>query len=281
MIDAIERWGGADHFGWEYANNLFRPSGSFLHDQDTTMDWLYKARAIIGAALLVAIGIHYHQAAKSVTANFNPVLGGIGGITGPLILGLLFVVPATVAVVAYTVQGERREAFLQMMRYPAKTALICLGVYGALLVLDQVLKPLVAKGSFLIDILVVIGGGLLYLRYFLFLFRGIYLVTVGICRLGDGHPLLPPIVGSAIAWWAGIHGFVTSSAGAGEPSRIWLGALFGGPASITLLGIFEIYRLRKWHQDSFPFRSGPLPPPNEHQEQQQHQQQRSGGPGPG
>lgn len=116
--------------GWRYAGQLFGPSSSYLPDDDKPMDWLYKVRAVIGVAILVTVGIHYHQATQSIIADFNPVLGGI---TEPMILELLSVVPATVAVVLFTKRGKREEAFRQMFYYPLKVAVICLMAYGCII----------------------------------------------------------------------------------------------------------------------------------------------------
>lgn len=255
----MAQWGGQDNFGWNYANKVFEPTGEYLQAVDTTMDWLYKLRAIIGAALLIAIGIRYHQSVKSVTANFNPVLGGVGGFTGPLLLGLLLVVPSTAAVVWYTKKEKRAEAFRQMLRYPVKTAVICLGIYEFFRGLDQVLRALHDSGNSSAVDFVGIAGSIVCLRYFKFFFRGIYLVTVGLFRMGDGHPLLPPVVGSITPWVPAIKALASGPAGTGEPSPIWVAALIAGPASVTLLGYAEIRRLRKEHRAEFPFRDGPLP----------------------
>ena len=37
--------------GWLDAERLFAPGHDYLHDEDKVMDWLYKARALIGAAI--------------------------------------------------------------------------------------------------------------------------------------------------------------------------------------------------------------------------------------
>jgi hypothetical protein len=237
--------------GWHYAGHLFGPTGSYLPDDDKPMDWLYKARAIIGVAILVAVGIHYHQATQSIIAYFNPVLGGI---TEPMILELLSVVPATVAVILFTRQGKRDEAFRRMFDYPLKVAVICLMAYGCII-------GAVDLGGRNTSFIFVIGivGGLIYLRFILFPFRAIYLITVGMCRLGDGHPLLPPIIGTTLAWVVACQSLLTGSVGTGAHAYILLAVLLGGPMSITLLSHLEICRLRRRYPDEFPFRDGPLP----------------------
>ena len=52
--------------GWLDAERLFAPGHDYLHDEDKVMDWLYKARALIGAAILIMVGLHYHQPTISI-----------------------------------------------------------------------------------------------------------------------------------------------------------------------------------------------------------------------
>jgi hypothetical protein len=243
---------------YRYADRIFGPSGAYLQDKDQAMDWLYKARAIIGAAILVVVGVRYHQGTSKIFSVFNPVLGGV---TRPMIIGLFLVVPATLLVVWYTKPGKREQEFHQMRRYPGKVVLICLLAYGTLRILELTLQT----NNVAIDFFVTIVGGILVLGFLPFWFRAIYLITVGIARAGDGHPLLPPVIGAILAWETAIQSLVTKQVGTGAPSVISLAVLLGGPISITLLGYVEITRLRGRYPREFPFRDGPLaapvPPP--------------------
>jgi hypothetical protein len=162
-------------------------------------------------------------------------------------------------VVCYTKKEKQAEAFRQMLRYPVKTAVICLGIYEFFRGLDQILRVLRDSGNSSADYFIGIVGSIVLLRFFLFFFRGIYLVTVGLCRMGDGHPLLPPVVGSMILWVPAIKALASGPAGTGEPSPVWACALIAGPASVTVLGYVEIMRLRKRYRAEFPFKDGPLP----------------------
>jgi hypothetical protein len=237
--------------GWRYADQLFGPTQSYLPDDDMAMDWLYKARALIGLAILTVVALHYHQGTRSIVPYFSPVLGGV---TEPMLLALFSVVPATAAVVLFTRPGKRDKALHQMFRYPGQVALICLGVYLCIRLLEQ----LAGRNNFLVAVGILIIGGLIFFRYVLFPFRSIYLITVGMCRLGDGHPLLPPIIGTILAWVIAGQGLLTGYAGTGEPALISLAILVGGPLSITVLGHVEVSRLHARYPDQFPFRDGPL-----------------------
>jgi len=247
--ERLKRGGWA---GWLDAERLFAPVHDYLHDEDKVMDWLYKARALIGAAILVAVGVHYHQPTISIAANFSAILGGI---SEPLILAVFSVVPATALVVLFTRPGKRKVAFDQMMRYPAKIILICLVAYGLVRGYEHLFF---GTSNILVYFALAIVGAIL-LRWILFWFRAIYLVTVGMCRLGDGHPLLPPIIGAAIVWVVACQTLSNGHTGSSEPAVISYAVLLGGPISITALGIVEILRLRTKYPDDFPFRDGPLP----------------------
>jgi hypothetical protein len=89
-------------------------------------------------------------------------------------------------------------------------------------------------------------------------FRSVYLLTVDMWRLGDGHPLLPPVIGSLLAWLAAF--FFSSPAGTGESAEISTALLLGGPVSVTVVGIVEVARLWARYPRDFPFLNGPLPP---------------------
>jgi hypothetical protein len=240
--------------GWRHADQLFGPARSYLPDDDIVMSWLYKARALIGVAILIVVAFRYHQGTRSIIDYFSPVLGGV---TKPMLFALFSVIPATAAVVLFTRPGKRDKAFRQMIRYPGQVALICLGVYLCIRLLEHLNVLLLGAGVF------IIGVGLLFLGYILFPFRAIYLITVGLCRLGDGHPLLPPIIGTLLAWVIAGQGLLTGGTGTGEPAIISLAILVGGPLSITVLGHVEVSRLRAQYPDQFPFRDGPLPPPDQ------------------
>ena len=114
------------------------------------------------------------------------------------------------------------------------------------------LEHLLGIGNGLIDFVIIMVGGPICLIFVPFWFRAIYLITVGMCRLGDGHPLLPPTIGAIIAWWVACQGLLTGSIGTGMPLVISLLVLLGGPTSITVLGHFEISRLRTRYPDEFP-----------------------------
>jgi hypothetical protein len=215
------------------------------------MDWLYKARAVIGMATLIAAVLYYHHAATSVYTSLQP---DVTRDTQAIVLTLLSVIPATGAVVLFTKRGRRGEAFRQMVRYPVKTALICLAMYGVLLCTGALLRI----DNLVINLTFTAIYCLIFLRYVLFPFRAIYLLAVGMCRLGDGHPLLPPVLGPIFAWAVACQSLLSGNTETGALGATSLAILLCGPTSITILGCVEIARLRVRYPQEFPFRKGPL-----------------------
>jgi hypothetical protein len=240
-------------FGWTLADELFAANGSFLKKKDEIIEWLYKIRAVIGVVILVTIGLRYDQSTQNIASYFNPV---IAADYDPTFLTLLAsVLPATLLVTALTKRGKRVAAFRQMVRFPVATALISMAIFGCFAA-GAALSTLHITA---VTAIVVILAVAFLVSYPAFLFRAVYLLTVDMWRLGDGHPLLPPIIGSGLAWGVAIYGLTHGHATPGEPNQISTVILFGAPASVTIVGIIEIARLRARYPSDFPFRNGPFP----------------------
>jgi branched-subunit amino acid transport protein len=143
------------------------------------------------------------------------------------------------------------------MRYPLGSLVACLILYTIGVRVTWLMHMLVTDGKSFPLVVVWLCSGFWVVT---FISRAIYLVTTGLCRLGDGHPLLPPFAGMVIAWAVAIMSLLSSSGGGGEPGMITALVLLGGPVSITALSAMETWRLRVKYPTDFPFRDGPLPP---------------------
>lgn len=237
---------------WNLANKIFSPQHSYLHEEDNVIAWLYRARSIIGALMLVALGVRYHHPANELAAPFAPVLGGVNT---AMLFALAMVLPGAVVVVLFTHREKRAEACRQL-RYPLISLMACLILYGIGVRVNWLMYKLVADGQYFLVFGVWLCGGLWVVT---FMSRAIYLVTTGLCRVGDGHPLLPPFAGLVIAWTIAVMS-LSSNAGGGEPGMVAAIVLLAGPVSITALAAVETWRLRVTYPANFPFRDGPLPP---------------------
>ena len=242
---------------WNFANQIFSPQHKYLRRKDNLIEWMYRARSIIGAFILIAIGLRYHHPAKDLVKPLAPVLGGV---TVAMLAALACVVPGAAAVVALTDQSKRVDAWRQM-RYPLGALLawitLCFIGVGYVRGMHWLLT---SETSFGLTITIYVLLCVLGPWILAFVTRAIYLVTTGLCRLGDGHPLLPPVVGAIIAWTLGIIGLASSNGARGDPALVAMLVLWTGPISITALSVAEILRLRKRYPTEFPFRNGPIQP---------------------
>lgn len=238
---------------WDLADRIFLPQNSYLHEEDSVTRWLYRARSIIGAFMLVAVGVRYHHPARELLAPFAPVLGGVDK---AMLLALAMVVPGAILFVLFTHRGKRRDACRQM-RYPLGSLMACLILYAIGIRATWLMHMMIADGKSVLLFIIWMCSGLWVVT---FTSRAIYLVTTGLCRLGDGHPLLPPFAGLVIAWAVTIMTLLSSNGGGAEPGMIAALVLLGGPLSITALSAVETWRLREKYPADFPFRDGPLPP---------------------
>jgi hypothetical protein len=240
---------------WNFADQIFSPQHKYLGDEDNLIERMYRARSIIGALMLVAIGLRYHHPAKDLVKPLAPVLGGV---TAAMLVALACVVPGAAAVIVITDQNKRVDAWRQM-RYPLGALLawitLCFIGIGYVRGMHWLLTSETSFGLIIIIyiLMCVLGPWILA-----FVTRAIYLVTTGVCRLGDGHPLLPPVVGAIIAWALAITGLASSNGARGDPALVAVLVLWTGPISITALSVAEVLRLRKRYPTEFPFRDGPI-----------------------
>lgn len=245
----VELYSGS---AWICADLVFAPRNAYLGEQNEQIELLYKARSIIGTIIIAYAAIHYHH-----VKGIPETLGEIEASVNWTILFCLFsLVPAGLAIALITKPENRRDAVVQL-RYPAFAGGAYLGIF--LVVMPVLGKLLPALSD---NFLAAIVGGIVSIAFFfwilIFLCRTTYLLATGLFRLGDGHPLLPPVVGTIAAWVLAVKSLVTNGISGGEPVVVTLALLLGGPASITVLAVVEFLRLRDEYSDDFPFRAGPL-----------------------
>ena len=240
---------------WSFAGKIFSPQHNYLGEEDNAIEWMYRTRSVIGAFILVAIGLRYHRPVNDLVAPFAPVLGGV---TKAMLAALVAVVPSAIAVVVLTNRSKRTDAWRQM-RYPmgALMAWIVLCLIGVEYVRGTH-RLLAGQASFWLIIFISILICVLGPWALTFVTRAIFLVTTGLCRLGDGHPLLPPVIGTVIAWTLALIGLASRSGAHGDAAVVAQLVLWAGPISITALSVAETLRLRKKYPDEFPFRDGPV-----------------------
>ncbi len=238
---------------WKAADPVFAPRYLYLGVRDETMERLYKARGLIGFAVILLAAIHY-RGARGIPATLEDWGNSLITI---IVAGLIGVIVVGAALVATTFPGRRGAAAWQL-RWPFLTfaglAGLCLLVFGpiALIQAEHWVKPGKSwvPGMLIIAYLPFLIGGVIWLS------RALFLCAVGFCRAADGHPLLPPLVAPlATGAWAIRSLFFAKDADGGMPGELHLVLVACGPLSIALLSCVEIARLRR--SPYFPFRDGP------------------------
>lgn len=236
------------YFGsaWMCAKSIYAPRHVYLFEEDELVTWLYRIRGIAGA-IIIAYAAGVSVAARTFIENADWTVG----------FCLLSILPAGIAVVLFAKPGFRRNALAQL-RHP----FIAGGSYlGIILVLLQFRWLSTIFGE---NILVGLIGGIIVLVlliwFMVFFTCSAVLMATGMFRLGDAHPLLPPVIGSINAWAMTGKVLFTQGLGGGGPVIANLAFLLGGPASITVLSVVECVRLHNAYPNDFPFRTGPPHP---------------------
>lgn len=222
---------------WCLADEVYLPRNLFFGERDDEIARLYTWRTVIWSIIMLCVALRYHHF-SGVSETIEAIYQSFGW---TIEFAMLAMLPVGAAVVALTVPDKRRDALVQM-RYPATAFGVWVAVYFAASVLPGLgilgLIPMVWLAAFMI--------------------RMIYRMGTGLLRLGDAHPLLPPVVTVLAAWSLAIKGLSAGPASSGEPVAVAVLMLIGGPASLTALAAMEVDRLRSRYPHDFPFREGPL-----------------------
>lgn len=275
------------------AKRLFAPRHNYLMYEDNEIKILYRLRAASGALIVISVGLAYHEFRNATQAQ-----EAVGAASGWAFWFCLFgFIPATAAVVWFTEPKFRRQALAQM-RYPAMTIAATLAVlllwsliirraaywmaYGDHPVswerrhANAASRQFYRRFSHLLrsinsDVLAISPGHSYFWAivgitvgcasascFLLFTAAAARWASIGFFRLGDGHPLLPPVLGSFAAWTLACEVLFAGGYGIGQPAAVSIILLLGGPISMTAIAIFEIKRLHDRYRKQFPFRMGPL-----------------------
>lgn len=243
----------AEYFAssWRLADKAFAPDDLFLGEQDETIRSLYRWRSIIGGVIILCAAVRYDQF-SGIPQAFSGIYQSVNWTIG---FAFFAVLPAGLAVVLYTRPDSRKSAIRQL-RYPAMAFGGVPLTYCALLLSHFLLYLTGVLGILGLPLAIALMIAMAWAVAFLV--RMAYLLGTGLFRLGDGHPLLPPVVTVLAAWCLAIKGLLAGGSGNSEPAAIVLVLLLGGPASLTALAILEIKRLKDRYRADFPFRHGPL-----------------------
>jgi len=263
---------------WRVPNFLLEPRGDYFHEPDEFIDRLNKFRSVAGGIIVLGMIVYYSGLSHTGYTKKGGVLGG-ANITnntpeGTWFLGIIvtisvaiLVIPIVSLVLVLLAERGYRLATLYQLRFIVIAA-------GAFAGLCAVIFPIAGGASYLeksltkhMNPLVGVAAslfvsviGIILLVWF---FKGLYLIATGLFRADDAHPLLAPIASIPIVWVASIMMYFNGGNGglADVPETLGKIVAFGGAASVTVISVITLRRLKK--HPHWAFRQGPTPPPRQ------------------
>jgi hypothetical protein len=260
---------------WRLPNFLLEPRGSYLKEENETIDRLNKIRSVVGLIILAGVAVYYsglsHLASETaeqggatvptVTAH-SPEGNWFLGIIVTVVAAIFLIPAVSVFLVLWTHPKARKKA-LRQLRWPFISIAAWFAIFATAVPIVAGAKALTSSVTRNMDVLAKLVAGLLYvfvaIVVLVWLVKAIYLAGTGLFRADDGHPLLAPIAAPLIAWVsAGLMATQGSNGLVGVPAAIGLLTGFGGAISVTILSLITVYILKRQYKDEFPFRNGPL-----------------------
>jgi hypothetical protein len=256
---------------WRIPNVLLEPRGNLFGEPDELIDRLNKIRSIAGTVIVIGMIVTYaglahlgytggkHGALFVGTAN-TPEGHWLLGLIVSVVVALLVVTLTSLALVLYTKPGARKATVYQL-RWPfVSVAAFCglLAVMAAVARAASLLTRHAHAWAAVAAFIVVDAIGVVLIVWFI---KALYLAGTGLFRADDGHPLLAP-VSTILAVWPIAFLMNSSTAGtgglSGVPADVAFITGYGGAATITILSLMTLARLRK--KPGWPFCNGPRAP---------------------
>lgn len=234
---------------WRLATRAFKVKNCYLGQDDEEIARLYRWRSILGFAIIVCIEAYYHSLRSGVSHAYASVNDSVDVLVRIVLIGGALI---PVAILLLTKPGYRRVALWQL-RFPTVAVA---GYIALFLALSRGLPPLLmVRGADMFAASLAALAVMVWLG--IFMLRGLYLLVIGMFRLADGHPLLPPLTGTFIAWGAALN-TVLAGGRSDVPPSVAAVLLLGGPITVMALSALEVARLRRRYPAEFPFRRGPI-----------------------
>jgi hypothetical protein len=261
---------------WRVPNLLLETRGYFLGEPDKVIDALGKWRSLLGVVTIAGAAIVYPAFAKNQPSQVEGIdthsnvyyvanfIANWGGGVIVAVIATAFLLVAFSLVLTLAARSHRRRSTLWQLRWP----FIAIGSFFGLLAglaglvaLAQYAETWTAKRGGGVHALVIIASIPLVIVVVVWLFKALYLASIDVFRSGDGHPLLGPLVTTALVWI--LAGIAAAAGGTqGVPADVGLALTFGGPITVTVLNGYACARIkRKYH--TLLFRDGP-PRPAQH-----------------
>ncbi len=184
---------------------------------------------------------------------------------GQAILAAICVIPVVAVVLALAAERGYRLATLWQMRWVVVSFLSFFGLWAAIELIASEAYNVLAPHGGSGNPAALIGAALVALVVLVLCVtwgvRSLHLIAGGLFRADDAHPLLGPVSAVPIAGATATIMYLARGDGGltGVPDVVADLAAFGGAATITVLSVFTVVRLRR--NPHWPFRRGPVPRP--------------------
>jgi hypothetical protein len=239
---------------WKPAAFLFAPRHR-LAPEDRVVAALGRTRVVLGLAIVVGVALWYRNYGQLELSTF---------IEGWLVTGLLAIPSCLICMgllVALTRAG-RRHATIRQMKWPALSlaafvatmALLALFGAGANYVSGRIDYYTGGAGIPLDELAY---GGVFGVWLLIFCLRGTYLVTQNWFNAVDGHLLLPPVIGTWMAWLVVAKSLIFQDGPGGVPETVSLVLILGGATATTGIAALEGWRATRRY--GVTLRDGPGP----------------------
>jgi hypothetical protein len=239
---------------WKPAAFLFAPRHR-LAPEDRVVAALGRTRVVLGLAIVVGVALWYRNYSQLELSTF---------IEGWLVTGLLAIPSCLICMGLLVVltRASRRRAAIRQMKWPALSlaafvatmALLAVFTVGANYVSGRIDYYTGGAGIPLDELAY---GGVFGVWLLIFCLRSTYLVTQNWFNAVDGHLLLPPMIGTWMAWLVATKSLIFQDGPGGAPETVSLVLILGGATATTGIAALESWRTTRHH--GVTLRDGPGP----------------------
>ncbi len=264
----MKRFGRAA--GWGLPRFLLKTRGAFLGETDEVVEGLGALRSILGMLTLTGAALWWPNLARDQPNQFqgkpghseafhvgNFVANWFAGMLGAVVISAFYVIIFALILLLATRSGAR-GAVLRGLRWPLSAIASLAGFFalgGGVAAAAGQMRTWANAQNLPVRALVYIVMLVLLVTSVVWMLKALYFAAVDVFRAADGHPLLGPLVTTALVWTMALISLVEGGAH-GVPGTAGLCLVLGGPVTVTGLNVYACKRLRdRW--GTVLFRNGP------------------------
>ena len=256
---------------WRVPNVFFQSRESYLGGDDKFLSRFARLRTVLGVLWVIGIAVYYQNLGRVIVTRGShhvtisaPVVGQfVNNRTTAWANGLAWsafsILAVSLAIGLLARPGYRKTTFWQL-RVPLLTLMLFVIFVAAVLLLFQFasndFSPWTRDTNHMQQWIRIVLAFLFAFTVLPWGFKSTYLVTTGLFRADDGHPLLAPIVAPLVAWVVAFSEFFEGGSSS-LPAGVRLLDTWGAPVALTISSIIIVLHLwRRYPQ--FPFRTGAI-----------------------